>query len=372
MTPLMRNDLRPIFNSTNSAHAGLLIQRGLTVWDSDSEKPTKKALIKKIESVQADELYLLAFKRWLKATREIKEDKNTFANVGASIDGRLMTGLPLGGTLETGVTTHHTYGVPMIAGSSVKGAVRSYAEKVISDKAVLEALFGADDDENPNAGYLIWYDAWWVPPVTSDYKLSKGESNKPFIADVVTVHHQEYYSGKLKEALDMESPNPTQQLAVQGGFYFVIEGVYAWVQFAKKLLEKALSEQGLGAKSGAGYGYFVPNAKLTQLYFDEIEKVAEEIAGATAGLNDNKVFIYTFKTKLAGLGTNWANNPNMAHQIEIDGEKYWFPEVFKKIETWDNDDQKYALTELFMPNQKSMSNKMKDRIKEFKKKLGLT
>lgn len=51
-------------------------------------------------------------------------------------------------------------------------------------------------------------------------------------------------------------------------------------------------------------------------------------------------------------------------------KSYWFVEVFKKLETWNEDDQKYALNELFIPNQKSMSNKMKDRVKELKKKLG--
>ena len=125
-------------------------------------------------------------------------------------------------------------------------------------------LFGSDDDENPNAGYLIWHDAWWIPPVTSDAKLSTGEQNRPFAEEVVTVHHQKYYQGGLEEALDIENPIPNQQLAVQGSFYFVIEGVYAWVQYAKKLLEQTLQQQGLGAKSSAGYGYFVHDEKLIQ------------------------------------------------------------------------------------------------------------
>ena len=290
MTDLMRNDLRDLFNQTRTAHAGLLIQRGLTKWE-DGDKPTKKSLVQKISHVQADGLYLLAFKRWLAHSYETSENPH-FATISAKVDGRLMTGLPLGGTLETGVTTHHTYGMPMIAGSSVKGAVRSYAEFLFAKRkdgeieysitkdakgneikayqfdndkqAILDVLFGSDDDENPNAGYLIWHDAWWIPPVTSDAKLSTGEQNRPFAEEVVTVHHQKYYQGGLEEALDIENPIPNQQLAVQGSFYFVIEGVYAWVQYAKKLLEQTLQQQGLGAKSSAGYGYFVHDEKLIQ------------------------------------------------------------------------------------------------------------
>lgn len=289
MTDLMRNDLRNLFKQTHTAHAGLLIQRGLTKWE-DGDKPTKKSLVQKISHVQADGLYLLAFKRWLAHSYETSENPH-FATISAKVDGRLMTGLPLGGTLETGVTTHHTYGMPMIAGSSVKGAVRSYAEFLFAQRnadasidyleeidskgkvtklyqfsddkqAILDVLFGADDDDNPNAGYLIWHDAWWIPPTTSDFKLSTGEQNKPFVDEVMTVHHQDYYNGKLTEALDMENPLPNQQVAVQGSFYFVIEGVYAWVQYAKKLLEATLQQQGLGAKGGAGYGYFVEDKDL--------------------------------------------------------------------------------------------------------------
>lgn len=290
MTDLMRSDLRDLFRQTHTAHAGLLIQRGLTKWE-DGDKPTKKFLVQKMSSVQANDLYLLAFKRWLAHSYETSENTH-FATISAKVDGRLMTGLPLGGTLETGVTTHHTYGMPMIAGSSVKGAVRSYAEFLFAKRkdgeieysitkdakgneikayqfdndkqAILDVLFGSDDDENPNAGYLIWHDAWWIPPVTSDAKLSTGEQNRPFAEEVVTVHHQKYYQCGLEEALDIENPIPNQQLAVQGSFYFVIKGVYAWVQYAKKLLEQTLQQQGLGAKSSAGYGYFVHDEKLKE------------------------------------------------------------------------------------------------------------
>ncbi|WP_082987748.1 type III-B CRISPR module RAMP protein Cmr6 [Faucicola atlantae] len=351
MTDLMRSDLRDLFRQTHTAHAGLLIQRGLTKWE-DGDKPTKKALVQKISHVQADDLYLLAFKRWLAHSYETSENTH-FASISAKVDGRLMTGLPLGGTLETGVTTHHTYGMPMIAGSSVKGAVRSYAEflfakrkdgeieySIIKDakgneiktyqfdndkQAILDVLFGSDDDENPNAGYLIWHDAWWIPPVTSDAKLSMGEQNKPFAEEVVTVHHQAYYSGKLDDALDIENPIPNQQLAVQGGFYFVIEGVYAWVQYAKKLLEQTLQQQGVGAKSGAGYGYFVIDEKLTEQHRDTIQKSKDDLLDAE--LTDEERTINDFVKHLNGLTIAWKGKPN---------QSCGFNEFYEKIIQWED------------------------------------
>lgn len=282
MTALMRQNLARLYPDFRTAHAGLLIQRGLRKWDNDSEKPIKKELIGKISSVKADELYLLAFHRWLNLTYQ----NDNFANLSAKINGRLFTGLALGQTLETGAMTHHTYGMPMIAGSSIKGAVRHYTEQLFAErdennnihyrdgqivtqenkKHILDILFGTDDSSN--AGYLIWHDAWWIAPVDTKMNLLQGENARPFIGEIVTVHHQEYYQGKMKEALDIENPIPNQQIAIQGEFYFSIEGEPQWAKFAKMLLTKMLQEQGVGAKGSNGYGYFEIDEKLN----DEMTK----------------------------------------------------------------------------------------------------
>lgn len=290
MTALVRNKLIPLLDATHAnddPNAGLLIQRGLRVWDStDKAKADKKDLIEVITNIKPSDLYQLAFDRWLLQTQQ----KENFAVVPATVDGRLMTGLALGGTLETGVMTQHSYGMPMLAGSSVKGAVRAYAEslfskkdadaKVILDekgktqiddamKPILETLFGADEDaEQANAGYLVWHDAWFIPALTKEGKYSTAEEAKPFVGEIVTVHHQKYYGDKTGtiEALDMESPVPNQQLAVQGSFYFVIEGVnQQWLAFAKQLLENMLTEFGMGAKGTSGYGYFRTTGDLETL-----------------------------------------------------------------------------------------------------------
>ena len=283
---LMRHQLKQIFPRVNDAHAGLLMQRGLTDWE-DSEKSIKAQLINTIANVTASDLYLLAFDRWLDATFEDGHDN--FATVAANVDGRLFTGLSLGGTLETGATTHHTYGMPMLAGSSVKGAVRSYTEHLFAErnedgtlqfekadntnkiiikedkKQILDTLFGtdSDDDTQGDAGYLIWHDAWWIPMVNDQGGLLTGNDYKPFVGDIVTVHHQKYYSREIDEALDMENPIPNQQVAIQGSFYFVIEGEQKWVHFAKELLKATIENAGLGSKGASGYGYFTLDDTLS-------------------------------------------------------------------------------------------------------------
>ena len=122
-------------------------------------------------------------------------------------------------------------------------------------------------------GYLVWHDAWWIP-----------EGNtKPFVGEVVTVHHQEYYGGR-GEATDFDSPVPNQQLAVQGSFYFVVEGDIRWVALAIRLLRDTLQQQGIGAKRAAGYGFMAENNGLKDKLIksqnaakDQAQKIKDDI-----------------------------------------------------------------------------------------------
>lgn len=412
MIYLIRNSLKPFITQVDKdSHAGLLMQRGLQVWQGkettdQKDKSDKQDLIASICKTMPSELYLLAFNRWLNATY----DKTTFATLSATIDGRLFAGLSLGGTLETGAMTHHSYGMPMIAGSSVKGAVRSYAEhlfavrddndqvqyqsgKVVvqeNKQRILDILFGTDsDDENANAGYLIWHDAWWIPQITGDGKLATGkDKNQPFVGEIVTVHHQKYYNGDLSEALDIENPIPNQQIAIQGSFYFVIEGESRWAEFAQMLLQDTLTNQGVGAKGSNGYGYFNIGSDNIKPYLQAFEQQkeqaeqalkAEALKQATVNLNDNQKLIYLFKNELEKLPVSqWQGKPNVTIDIKINGKNFWFANLFSQVETWHDDDQKYALEQLFLTELPkllgtpiSKNKNWKGRINPLKSKLNL-
>ena len=85
---------------------------------------------------------------------------------------------------------------------------------------------------------------------------------KPFLADVLTVHHANYYQGKGR-ANDYESPNPVGFLSVRPGTEFLLAVELApgekaeydpWVDFAHKMLIEALGDWGIGSKTAAGYG----------------------------------------------------------------------------------------------------------------------
>lgn len=255
MTQLMRDSLKNSLKElsceqakkSNSQeknyHAGLLMQRGLSKWEKD-EKQCKQNLIQKLAELNPPEIYQSAFKRWVGITQS---NPQFAAHIG-QIEGRLYIGLNSAGALETGLSTHHSYGMPMLPGSSVKGAVRHYAESVGLDADICQVLFGSDAENGEVSGALVWHDAWWIPA-----------DNDPFVGEIITTHHQDYYNRKKDQADGMESPIPNQQIATRGGFYFCVqaaEGGEAWAQFAVNLLGQMLEQQGMGAKTASGYGYF--------------------------------------------------------------------------------------------------------------------
>lgn len=253
---LMRSDLRELHHAARDAHAGLLLQRGLTEvarqtasGSDDGEAKAKAKHVKAVCRARGGDFYKNAFARWRKAT----EDAQRFRQVILALESRLFIGMAGGGALETGCAISHTYGMPYIPGSSVKGVVSAHAREHLLGKeghAARQELFGSESNaRHPSglAGLISFHDAWWAP----------GPNEFPLVQEVVTTHHMEYYSEDGKQpATDFDSPVPNAQIAVQGSFLFVMEGPCAWLGLAEDMLKDALHTRGIGAKTRAGYGFF--------------------------------------------------------------------------------------------------------------------
>ncbi len=250
MTQLCRENIKPILaNYTllkmGEPHPGLLYTKGMVDFPDGSKVGEIKAeRIREICEIPPSDIYRAAFTRWQAATQN-------FTHTEAALVGRLYIGVTRDNALETGVTVSHTYGMPMIPGSAVKGLCRACAGDWLKNDEASRFLFGnspqEEDEEKLEVGGLIFHDAWWIPE----------DGKKPFVPEVVTVHHQEYYGKEGKQAAtDFDSPIPAPQIAVQGSFYFVIQGEPAWTKLAVRLLEQGLAERGIGAKTSSGYGYF--------------------------------------------------------------------------------------------------------------------
>src|SRR5690606_33167955 len=83
------------------------------------------------------------------------------------------------------------------------------------------------------------------------------------VVDLTNVHYPDYYRNGRTEDLSQEKPRPNPFPAVECGaqfaFCLVLNGMDMRPEIlaaARRWLESALTERGLGAKTASGYGWF--------------------------------------------------------------------------------------------------------------------
>jgi CRISPR-associated protein Cmr6 len=174
----------------------------------------------------------------------------------AGPEWRFISGLGMANPLETNLVLHHIGGFPYIPGSSIKGAVRAYAEletgvtprlpqsragDFTAQECDLLAVFGAQDQ----AGQVLFFDALPLCNVTLEL-------------DVINVHYPYYYQHDQPPA-DWQNPVPVLFLAVgkDTPFSFAVASRTARLaELALRWLQGAMQTSGLGGKTSAGYGFF--------------------------------------------------------------------------------------------------------------------
>ncbi len=168
---------------------------------------------------------------------------------------RLAIGLGNDHPFENGLTLHHTVGVPMIPGTTMKGLVRGWRDIVFDeevDARSTRALYGweSEDRKRLYAGQLYFLDALpltW-PRLTTE---------------IINNHLPAYYQRRANPgAVPKESPVPVFLLVVEPGTKFRLR-----VGAARSLLDRAshvrralddmgeaLALVGVGARKANGYG----------------------------------------------------------------------------------------------------------------------
>lgn len=221
----------------------------------------KARLIEDVAAIPVVPAYAKFFMRWQAGL------KNLEAKIGtATIQGRMAVGMGDESVLETSVKLHRTYGVPYIPGSALKGLAASYARNRIGGAWAMgieayNIVFGKMEE----AGYVIFHDALYVPG-----SGPTGFAGRPLHADVITVHHKDYYGNKcMKDAegnetliapADWDDPNPVPFLSATGDYLVAvsaISGCDEWIKRTWEILKRALREEGIGAKTSSGYGRLV-------------------------------------------------------------------------------------------------------------------
>lgn len=246
--------LEELKQQPNNTHAGLWLDKFIRTTEADDTE-AKRDLVGQVAALGVPKDYPAYFERYQEGLRRL----GAVMREGQTL-GRMVVGLGGESVLETHLTLHRTYGVPYIPGSAIKGLMSRFAATRLEGEAwarnldpkrffrgeAQKALFGTTDE----AGLLIFYDA-----LPKEFKIHP---------DVMTPHHSDYYGGSDVPPADWDSPVPVPFLSVTGRFLFALglaPGVdrtqeQPWLEVAWKVLELALREEGIGAKTTSGYGRF--------------------------------------------------------------------------------------------------------------------
>lgn len=243
-----------------TSHASLWLEKFIKdqpMRGAPGSESKKAELVREVADIAVSRLYAAHYNRWQAALEDLKARLQA-AGVGtvvwheATVDGRMVVGIGDEGVLETSITLHHTYGVPYIPGSALKGLAARFA----ADRLGLEWKRGGKAHTTAfggttAAGYLTFFDALYVP--------GTGTHGRALHPDVLTVHHRDYYGSGAAASndhapADWNSPTPVPFLSATGRYLLALGGPDIWVAYMLRILATALAEMGVGAKTSSGYG----------------------------------------------------------------------------------------------------------------------
>jgi CRISPR-associated protein Cmr6 len=279
-----RNQSKTVLN------AGLIFDRYTPgIQDSTSKK---EGLSQAISAAEKADLQLLKSQasRW-------KEIAATLLAVPFTLktDWRLVAGLGHKGALEVGFTFNR-YGFPILPGSSLKGVARTYALITLAEMLSTPKLVPLEED-------LIKTEQDFLSALKSNFPTATVEAQQMAVQfrkifgtadstgqaifldgipegnelpklelDVMTSHYSQYYQGKSVPSDNQDPvPNLFLTVAAQTPFLFAVgwrTGQDAdekrFQELAVEWLSKGLQSLGAGAKTSAGYGFFVPGNQTSK------------------------------------------------------------------------------------------------------------
>jgi len=230
---------------------GLLFERYVPKIESDGQK---RALLQRVIGCQPEAALIKAhLARWQALAAHA--GATTFQ---ATTQWRFVTGLGRKGALEVGFHFHPLYGFPIIPGSGLKGVARTWAllgEGKDEEDPEFVAVFGraakkGEPESAGRTGGAVFFDAVLGGPIKLEL-------------DVINPHYPDYYRPNDRQPpANWQSPVPVYFLAVPAGtrFHFAVgwrgSGDSHAHGLAMEWLKAGLRDVGVGAKTGAGYGYW--------------------------------------------------------------------------------------------------------------------
>jgi len=335
----------------------------------------------------------------------ISRQDNLMATVGDALKlsintksiSSFMTGTGMEHPLENGFAFLQPYGLPYLAGSSVKGVLRNTA-RLLAENAfgegdfgfnplTIEKLFGSEvsrgDEESKDfvRGALTFWDVIVQPKETALIKMGMS-------VDILTPH-QSHYLQDGDTPHDSWQPVPVPFLCVGAGAMFnfhITANLHLlgdfhneWQAMLTKCFEVTTDWFGFGAKTAVGYGVLkLDTAQLeAQKKARETAQKTEQLAAETAHLNENQKLIKAFEANLPDESKWKGKGPAIAVSVDVNGTKYGFAELCSVVETWEEKEDIAVALGLFdaklpiwLGTTISKNDKWKKRINPLKQKVG--
>lgn len=284
-------------------------------------------------------------------------------SINTKSTSNFMTGTGMEHPLENGFVFLQPYGLPYLAGSSVKGVLRNTA-RLLAENAfgegdfgfnlhTIELLFGTDpqkeniEPKDCRRGALTFWDVIVQPKESALGKMGMS-------VDILTPH-QSHYLQNSDTPHDSGEPIPVPFLCVGAGAAFnfnitanphLLADLSAdWQTMLTKCFEFTADWFGFGAKTAVGYGVLkLDSSKLEaqQKARDNAEQ-AKKLAESTAHLTIHQKLVASFEAKLVDEST-WKGKAANFIPVDINGKKYGFAELFNEVMTWtETADLAYAI-----------------------------
>lgn len=271
-------------DKNKTQNPGVVFDRFAPDWGNDStlKRDALEVVLEAAGRTDRD-LFIGWVARWQESARAI--NATPFTRIS---EWRFVAGLGRKGSLETGFTFNR-YGFPYLPGSSVKGLARMAALVEIAEVLKTDKLNGLEDalsQDTDEAFGKVWqkhFEQTPVPPLVKTFQLVFGNTAQAGYAvfidaipaslprlelDIMNPHFPDYYQGN-EPPTNWQSPQPITFLTVAAGMPF--QFAVGWrrgaasnpdaLAQATKWLDQGLETLGAGAKTSAGYGYFVESAQ---------------------------------------------------------------------------------------------------------------
>src|SRR5437763_5968537 len=176
----IRARLREPTRIEKETNAGLWLDKYIAKQDREDTE-SRRDLVEEVCALPVPAAYGSYFEHWQETLTEYGAQTHR-----ARTKGRIIVGLGSESVLETSISLLHTYGVPYIPGSALKGLAANFARLRLDENwkkggKYYKVVFGDTDD----AGYITFFDALYIPDT--------GHEGKALYPDVITVPHQKYY-----------------------------------------------------------------------------------------------------------------------------------------------------------------------------------